>query len=69
VFDPRTINSHKLFDPRVDSGSADVVTHDSAQYKAVPWLMNYMHNKKLLEEWSIYIAQGQAELQQYVHEC
>jgi hypothetical protein len=53
-----------LFDPRVDSGSADVVTHDSAQYKAISWLMKDMHNKKLLEEWSVYILQGQTELQQ-----
>jgi hypothetical protein len=28
---PRTINSHQLFDPKVDSESAGVVTHDSAQ--------------------------------------
>jgi hypothetical protein len=51
----------------VDSGSADVVTHDRAPYKAVPWLMKSMHNEKLLEEWSIYIVQGETELQQYIN--
>jgi hypothetical protein len=29
--------------------------------------MKDMHNQKLLEEWSIYIAQCQAELQQYMN--
>jgi hypothetical protein len=28
--------------------------------------MKDMHNQHLLEEWSIYIVQGQAELQQYM---
>ena len=50
----------------VDSGRADVVTHDRAPYKTVPWLMKSMHNQKLLEEWSIYMVRGQAELQQYM---
>jgi hypothetical protein len=67
VFDPRAINIHKLFDPRLDSGRANVATHDRAQHKAVPSLMQDMLNQKPLEEWSIYIAQGQAELQQYMN--
>jgi hypothetical protein len=53
-------------DPRVDSGSDDVA-HDSAQFKAVPWLTKDMHNQKLLEECSIYIEPGQSELQQYMN--
>lgn len=57
----------RVFDPRVISGSSCVVTHDIAQYKAIPWLMKDVNNQKLLEEWSIYIAQGQAELQQYTN--
>jgi hypothetical protein len=55
-----------VFDPRKISGSGGV-TRDISQYKAIPWLVKDMHNAKLLEEWSIYVAQDQAELQQYTH--
>ena len=35
--------------------------------ESIPWLTKDMNNQKLLEEWSIYVAQGQAELQAYIN--
>jgi hAT family C-terminal dimerisation region len=63
----RFFEAARVFDPRIISGSVDVLTHDIAHYKAIPWLMKDMNNQKLLEEWSIYIAQVQGELQPYTN--
>lgn len=57
----------RVFDPRIISGSLAVVSHDIAQYKAIPWLLKDMENSALLEEWSVYVAQQQADLQQYTN--
>ena len=54
----------RVFDPRIMCGSPDV-THDIAQYKAIPWLMKDMDNSALLEEWAVYIGQRQGDLQAY----
>ena len=53
-----------MFDPRIMCGSLDV-THDIAQYKAIPWLMKNMDNSALLEEWAVYMGQRQSDLQAY----
>jgi len=55
----------RVFDPRMICGS--VVSRDIAQYKAIPWLMADVNNNMLLEEWSIYVAQSEADLQQYTN--
>lgn len=54
----------RIFDPRLVS-SHDGLSHDIARYKAVPWLAKDASNHKLLEEWTIYVAQGQADLVGY----
>ena len=52
----------RIFDPRMVSCG---LTHDIAQYKAIPWLFKDASDHKLLEEWSIYVSQAQAELMVY----
>jgi len=55
----------RVFDPRMICGS--VVSRDIAQYKAILWLVMDVNNSVLLEEWSIYVAQNEADLCQYTN--
>jgi len=55
----------RVFDPRMICRS--VVSRDIAQYKAIPWLVMDVNNSVLLEEWSIYVAQNEADLRQYTN--
>lgn len=55
----------RVFDPRLIC--RNVVSRDIAQYKAIPWLMNDVNNSMLLDECSIYVAQGETDVHQYTN--